>query len=216
MEYITVFTQYLANKPLAKTTRSQYLQDIQQFLAWFAQTYQQEFSAAEITSGQIARYTRQTNVSRSTRDRRCSSLRKFFTALQELGIIRNSPFCKQTPVRQEDRWDLTKYVASLRSSNLSELTRKHYLLDIKQFCWWVEQNGMSETTITTAVEAYLRVLLTYSGYAKATLQRKCVALRNYALWREETGTAMVQDKPTASFPLPAATSEPVPSPTGNP
>lgn len=215
MKYIKMFTQYIATQPLAKTTRGQYLADIQQFLQWFAQTYQLEFSAAEITPEQIAQYIQQTNVSRRTQERRSSSLRKFFTALQELGIITSNPFLKQTPAQQEDRWDLAKYAASLRQSNLSDLTRKHYLLDVKQFCRWAEQNEMEETTCSR-LEAYLLALLADSRYAKTTLQRKCAALRKYALWRQKAGTEPLLDKQTVNSPLPFSTSEPVPASTGNP
>ena len=193
MKYFEVFARYLTKQPLAKTTRRQYLADTQQFLRWFEEAFAQQFSADEVTQEQVTRYTQRPGVSKRTRERQCSSLRKFFTALQKQGIIMNTPFFRQISKQHEDRWNLTEFTASLRRSNMSDLTRKHYLLDIKQFCQWAEKKGARGNIADRYVGEYMLYLLSDLGYAKTTIQRKCSALRKYSLWLRENRASLIPD-----------------------
>jgi site-specific recombinase XerD len=217
MNLLEFFREYLITRDTApsKATVKNYLSDIRKFIMWYEMTYHTRFQPQAITSGIIAKYREDKlarirrghaaigGMSASSVERYTSSLRKFFTCLNENGLISTSPFDVPSEAKNastEDKWHLKAFKNTLYIANTSDLTIKNYLIDIRQFLSWAEAVTKDKgnnyvidrsdllTKITpNLTEEYKYRLLHTLKLSPVSINRKLSALRKYLSWASDQG-----------------------------
>lgn len=150
------FETYLKRelKVSGKTLRN-YRADLKHFLAWSKNhLVNQEIESLEsllphFSGFLVAAYKThhtENNVPQSTTNRRLSTLRNFGKFLKSSGITNNNPTQLVNNLKEEITLEgrlekiVKEFARQLEKEDVSRVTRKNYLSDIKHFVSWLKQN----------------------------------------------------------------------------
>lgn len=195
MKLLEKFKTHLSskkNRP-SKITIKNYLSDIRKFINWFEVQSHTDFNPEKITPETInvyKQYLSRHETPLSSVERYLSSLRGFFNFITNENLIRANPFSRKTDLKQPppDPFMIDKFRIFLLSGNISKLTIKNYLVDIKQLLTWVEKTINPQGTdivkhINISVINEYKYQLTYqAGLSPVSVNRKLSSLRKYINW----------------------------------
>lgn len=198
MDLLDLFKLALSRQknPASSVTIKNYASDVRHFTIWFEATFKSSFDPAQVSVHTIERYKRdclENAIAVSSLERHLSSIRKFFEILASIEYIDHNPFTEIPPKPlPKDLWKLLEFRNSLYETyNLSTLSIKNYISDLKQFTSWVDHNYTSELEnldspflqITKQLlENYRDALHKTHGLSVASINRKLSALRKYLHW----------------------------------
>lgn len=200
---IDQFKQFLLSKDASRITVKNYLSDVNRFMKWFEEKYDQDFDPQEVSMNTFEQLKSDnlTKYSAASVDRMLSSLRKFFKFLKLEGYISHSPFEQAASSQQPsaDPWHIRDFKNHLYVFNASHLTIKNYIIDVKQFLNWAEQslkdpnswdvspNDLFGQIDSDLVEVYKTRLLKDLGLSPVSVNRKLSSLRRYFAWLGQEG-----------------------------
>ncbi len=180
-------------KTHSKLTVKNYLSDINQFVAWFANTEGEQFQPDLLTKSTISAYqlylespteNNQTYAFKSSK-RHLSSLRSFTAYLTTEGLIDENPFTLPPAELTVDPWKLKDFKNFLYENSSSDLTIKYYINDIRSFSKWYEESVRSVSVVMPPVlnldiiSEYTRRLEQSLSLSPRSINRKLSSLRRY-------------------------------------
>lgn len=206
-ELLNYYQNYLLqDKKTAKATVKNYIADVRKFISWYEIRYNLAFTPKSVTKAVADEYlTSGSNAvsgnvftaSASSVKRYGSSLRKFYQFLQRHNLATSNPF-ELTPVYKQlesDPWHIKEFKNYLILSNISKVTLKNYLIDVRQFTEWAatmfqrHENPVEASVLQKTdgfmVEEYKRRLLTEANLSPVSINRKLSSLRKYFHWAFE-------------------------------
>lgn len=154
---IANFEEYLAqNRKVSRKTLRNYRADLSHFTAWTVSNLQaQGINVSNLEqilpyfSGQLVAnykgYHLDNQTPESTTNRRLSTLRNFSRFLQTSGIVKENSIELVSNVKQISSWDeqvgliTQEFGMFLSRQNVSKVTLKNYLSDVRQFLCWIPQ-----------------------------------------------------------------------------
>ncbi len=185
------------NKP-SKFTVKNYISDARRFIRWSEEYSNSAFIPKKISIETIKLYKMsllKDKASTSSIERYLSSLRSFFYFLKFNKVIINNPFDQEIDTKELpiDRLMLNEFRLYLLSDNLSKLTTKNYLMDIKQFLSWFEKVTPSKPIASQNTEIinnidqfvineYKNRLLLVVHLSPTSINRKLSSIRKYLSW----------------------------------
>ena len=146
-----LFKQHLITlqPPLQDISVKNYLSDLRKFISWFESTYSQPFKPEAVHFDVIRAYKQSLQesayhahqqtarpVSSQSIERYFSSLRRFFSFLQQKGYIYINPLNQLSDTPMDDPYLLKAFRTHLGQQKASPLTIKNYLTDIQLFLFW--------------------------------------------------------------------------------
>jgi len=204
MNLSSQFREYLLNqsRPVSKVTVKNYISDVNRFIQWYEKQFNISFNPLEanyelVESFKLASLSL---YSASSVERNISSLRKFFSFLQDKAIISQSPFEANKSYAREidiDPWMLRDFKNYLYTEKASNLTIKNYVIDIKQYKTWLESsifdapdaNSKANLALNkisnNSINEFKNYLLTILLLSPVSVNRKLSALRRYSNWAIE-------------------------------
>jgi len=219
MNLLEEFISFLANQknPPSQATIKNYKADIKQFISWFEFEFSIPFNPPQVTINHINLYknikisgtSAKQGLSHRSLDRHLSSLRKFFYFLKIEGLAAQNPIqAVEHPHAKphQDSWHLKQFKDHLYVYNLSTITIKNYIIDVRQFLTWAEQVSgvkqaweLKEKNIFDKInnkllEEYKGRLLTEVSFSPTSINRKLSSLRKYFKWASEEG--FLKEKPS--------------------
>ena len=150
------FCLYLKTKNVSLVTQKNYLSDLGHFLNWFifflksknVDVDENNLSTSTLCSfitkeviTQYKGFLSLNHISQKTANRRLSTLRKFCSFCISQGWLKENPAKKIANIgypKDQNEEILKKFKLSLNRENISKITVKNYLSDIKQFLIWAE------------------------------------------------------------------------------
>ncbi len=194
-------------KIVSPVTIRNYKADIGSFIKWFEKQYQAPFDPLSISALTLNLYTRFQKdpngfgLSASTSERHLSSLRKFFSYLQEEDLIATNPL-QATGIQENkttDPWSTKEFKDYLFVNKSSNHTIKNYINDIRHFMQWAQEvtgtqnawnnkdKNVYEKLDTPLIHEYARRLVGEAKLSGKTVNRKLSSIRKYLSWKEEQG-----------------------------
>ncbi len=182
----------------SKVTVKNYLSDLRHFVRWYEDLYRKSFHPDDITAQIITRYAENAHTAARSKKRHLSSLKKFFSLLQEQELCTNDPFQalaqnQQKEEKEEDIWHLKEFREYLYVNGASHLTIKNYIIDIQHFAQWAEKTVLQgqkvqnpfEKVNALGLETYKERLLTVVRMSPKSVNRKLSSLRKYGTFLKE-------------------------------
>ncbi len=146
-----LFKNYLKTQKVSSVTIKNYVADINNFFNWLEKKTQIKYQVAGtavlglFTKETIEEYKNDQDAPLSTINRRLSALRKFGSFIQAQGWINNNPALEITnsenqKIRKEIPKDiLIDFKQDLEKENISAVTIKNYLSDLRHFLSWLKE-----------------------------------------------------------------------------
>ncbi|MGH7203572.1 MAG: site-specific integrase, partial [Candidatus Levyibacteriota bacterium] len=207
MDIVNNFKNHLFSQknPPSKVTVKNYLSDVRRFISWYENHLSKTFYPRDLSPHILTAY--QTEIMGNAQGslpavrsakRYVSSLRRFGQFLADSGAIEANPFSITETVKPPvDPWHMKEFKNFLFNERASKLTIKNYLIDIKQFLFWLEKVTTQESGNTTAnillqistyaLENYKMRLLHEAQLSPVSINRKLSSIRKYVRWLEEKG-----------------------------
>ncbi len=154
-----LFKNYLKTQKISPVTRKNYLADINNFFTWLNKKTGIKYQVAG--KAILGLFTKETineykedqikeKTPLSTINRRFSTLRKFGSFIQSQGWLHNNPALEvsnldkeaiKTPLgqAQKEKEILINFKENLVEENISPITIKNYLSDLRHFLGWLKE-----------------------------------------------------------------------------
>ncbi len=181
------------NKP-SRVTIKNYLSDVRKFIQWFENQSDTNFNPKKINTETINLYKTHLNskgIPINSIERYLSSLRRFFSFLIQENLIIINPFNQEIDSKKLPKTPprLDQFKIYLLNNNISKLTIKNYLMDIRQFLTWLEKviypaqgADMLKEINELVIDEYRDRLLYQAHMSPASVNRKLSSLRKYTGW----------------------------------
>jgi len=149
-----LFKNYLKTQKISSVTIKNYVADINNFFNWLESKTQIKHQVAGIsilclfTKETIEEYKKEQtfkNIPLSTINRHLSALRRFGSFVQSQGWINKNPALQisnpESPAIKEDNQEeiLKRFKEDLREEQITAVTIKNYLSDLKHFLGWLKE-----------------------------------------------------------------------------
>ena len=145
-----LFKNYLKTQKISSVTIKNYVADINNFFNWLERKTQIKYQVAGtavlglFTKETIEEYKKDQIAPLSTINRRLSALRKFGSFIQSQGWINNNPASQITnserKIKKEASKDiLNDFKQDLKEENISTVTIKNYMSDLRHFLGWLKE-----------------------------------------------------------------------------
>jgi len=145
-----LFKNYLKTQKISSVTIKNYVADINNFFNWLERKTQIKYQVAGtavlglFTKETIEEYKKDQTAPLSTINRRLSALRKFGSFIQSQGWINNNPASQITnserKIKKEASKDiLNDFKQDLKEENISAVTIKNYMSDLRHFLGWLKE-----------------------------------------------------------------------------
>lgn len=205
----SLFKNYLISSGFSALTVKNYLADVNRFIRYFTSVYSIDFKPGLTTHKMIKDYQLKLSqeIGQRSVERHLSSLRRYFQFLQAEGHIQNNPFSlENTPAASslESLSKLKSFKDYLYSAKASDLTIKNYIIDVRQFLFWLslalDEKGeeielpakeVIKRLIPDALHIYKERLVSQSDLSVASINRKLSSLRTYLRWASKNGVTDV-------------------------
>lgn len=206
MDLSAQFKEYLLTQksPASKVTVKNYLSDVNRFVNWYEKRFNISFNSSTVDFQTLENFKLDSLslYSASSVERNLSSLRKFFAFLISRNYISQNPFEASKNIIREndiDPWRLHEFKNYLYSERASNLTIKNYIIDIKQFRFWLEKtmkesnNPYTEANSSilgvnnNTINEYKERLLSEIHLSPVSVNRKLSSIRKYTSWASEAG-----------------------------
>lgn len=197
MDNLLLFKEFLLSKNKSRVTIRNYLSDLSHFIEWYQNEFNKTYSKDAVTSYTIALYREHClshGLTNRSLDRHLSSLRSYFSYLIIQKLIQINPFHENKELYQE----IPPYINAIKQfknylyeNNISNLTIKNYISDLKQFFAWLdkttnakeawiisEKNLMRFCTLELVTE-YRQRLLRDTSFSPVSVNRKLSSLRKF-------------------------------------
>ena len=196
MKLLEKFKSHLISKKSkpSKVTIKNYLSDVRKFIQWFENQSHTSFNPKKITIETINFYKTYLNskeIPVNSIERYLSSLRRFFSFLMQENLIIINPFNQEIDSKKliKNQPGLDQFKIYLLSNNISKLTIKNYLMDIRQFLAWLEKiikpaqsADILKEINELVIDEYRDRLLYQARMSPASVNRKLSSLRKYTGW----------------------------------
>ena len=145
-----LFKNYLKTQKISSVTIKNYVADINNFFNWLERKTQIKYQVAGtavlglFTKETIEEYKKDQTAPLSTVNRRLSALRKFGSFIQSQGWIGNNPALEITNSEREIKKEASKDILNdfkqdLKEENISAVTIKNYMSDLRHFLGWLKE-----------------------------------------------------------------------------
>lgn len=146
-----LFKNYLKTQKVSSVTIKNYVGDINNFFSWLEKKTQIKYQVAGtavlglFTKETIEEYKKDQTAPLSTVNRRLSALRKFGSFIQSQGWINNNPALEisnsETLVTKKEtpKDILNDFRQDLEEENISAVTIKNYMSDLRHFLGWLKE-----------------------------------------------------------------------------
>ena len=145
-----LFKNYLKTQKVSSVTIKNYVADINNFFNWLERKTQIKYQVAGtavfglFTKETIEEYKKDQTAPLSTVNRRLSALRKFGSFIQSQGWINNNPASQITNSEREIKKKASKDILNdfkqdLKEENISAVTIKNYMSDLRHFLGWLKE-----------------------------------------------------------------------------
>lgn len=145
-----LFKNYLKTQKISSVTIKNYVADINNFFNWLERKTQIKYQVAGtavlglFTKETIEEYKKDQTAPLSTINRRLSALRKFGSFIQSQGWIGNNPALEITNSEREIKKEASKDILNdfkqdLKEENISAVTIKNYMSDLRHFLGWLKE-----------------------------------------------------------------------------
>ena len=145
-----LFKNYLKTQKISSVTIKNYVADINNFFNWLERKTQIKYQVAGtavlglFTKETIEEYKKDQTAPLSTINRRLSALRKFGSFIQSQGWINNNPALEITNSEREIKKEASKDILNdfkqdLKEENISMVTIKNYMSDLRHFLSWLKE-----------------------------------------------------------------------------
>ena len=146
-----LFKNYLKTQKVSSVTMKNYVGDVNNFFSWLEKKTQIKYQVAGtaifglFTKETIEEYRKDQTAPLSTINRRLSALRKFGSFIQSQGWIGNNPALEisnseASGIKKETPKDiLSDFKQDLEKENISAVTIKNYMSDLRHFLGWLKE-----------------------------------------------------------------------------
>lgn len=201
---ISRFQNYLLNSGSSELTVKNYTSDIRRFIRFFETKYSLGFQPERVTWKMLKDYRAllASEIGLRSVERHMSSLRKFFQFLEMQGQIKETPFSLSNEPTEESldsAAGFRQFKDYLYSAKSSDLTIKNYIIDVRQFLFWLSltEDQSAERELTPkevisrvspdALASYKQRLIHQSDLSVSSINRKLSSLRTYMRWACRNG-----------------------------
>jgi site-specific recombinase XerD len=194
MDLFDFYKQLLSSQKLqpSKVTIKNYLSDLRAFVTWFEKTQTTAFNPDVVTPELVNKYLTGSGFSPRSQKRYLSSLKKFFSLLNDNGLTLNNPFTVLAEEKKKeeiiaDPWQITNFRNYLYETGSSHHTIKNYITDIQAFTDWCTKSYPSDTISAApfsvinpmGLEEYKQRLTNVIHLSPRSINRKLSSIRKY-------------------------------------
>ena len=190
MQYLEQFiaSLFTSHPGMSNVTRKNYRADVKKFIDWMV-ARKGAFEPESVTREDIESFTSfiLQQASAASVNRYRSSLKLFFTYLTNAHITASNPCVKEIAENQaeQDPYQLQAFKNHLFIGKSSHLTIKNYIIDVKQYLAWHEENASSYGSVSEATQAYHMYLQGAHSFSPASINRKVSAVKRYLSWLDD-------------------------------
>jgi len=145
-----LFKNYLKTQKISSVTIKNYVGDVNNFFSWLEKKTQIKYQVAGtaifglFTKDTIEEYKKDQTAPLSTINRRLSALRKFGSFIQTQGWINNNPALEisnseTSEIKETPKDILNDFRQDLEEENISTVTIKNYMSDLRHFLGWLKE-----------------------------------------------------------------------------